>query len=116
MGNVTLPTPVFVATGALCLVAGYLVGTLSGPGTPQRTTATVSSFDARSSTLCLTGESVADEELVGDDGELCGIWTRSPGSRLPEEGDRFRYVAQDTSGVTGAVPGAKVLIFGTVVK
>ena len=25
MGNVTLPTPVFLAGGALCLVAGYLV-------------------------------------------------------------------------------------------
>ena len=26
MGNVTLPTPVFLAGGALCLLAGYLVG------------------------------------------------------------------------------------------
>ena len=41
MANVTLPTPVFIAGGALCLVAGYLIGTVAGPDTPQRTTATV---------------------------------------------------------------------------
>ena len=46
MGNVTLPTPVFLAGGALCLVAGYLVGTVTGPDTPQRTTAEVVSFDS----------------------------------------------------------------------
>ena len=30
MGNVNMPTPVALAGGALCLLAGYLVGTLLG--------------------------------------------------------------------------------------
>ena len=38
MGNVTLPTPIFVAGGALCLLAGYFVGSIAGPDTPERTT------------------------------------------------------------------------------
>ena len=43
MGNVTLPTPVFVAGGALCLLAGYLVGTVAGPEKPECAIATVAS-------------------------------------------------------------------------
>ena len=31
MGNVTLPTPVFLAGGALCLLAGVMVGSVLGP-------------------------------------------------------------------------------------
>lgn len=116
MANVTLPTPVFIAGGALCLVAGYLIGTVAGPDTPQRTTATVVSFDDRTSVLCLKGESVEDEEGVNDDGELCGIWNHSASAQLPDKGDRFRFVAQDTSGVSGAEPESKVLIYGTVIK
>ena len=45
VGNVTLPTPVFVAGGALCLLGGYLVGVVAGPDTPDRTTGSVVSFD-----------------------------------------------------------------------
>jgi hypothetical protein len=116
VGNVTLPTPVFIAGGALCLVAGYLVGTVAGPDTPQRTTAKVVSFDERTSKLCLSGESVKDEKGLTDDGELCGIWSHGAGADLPHKGDRFRFVAMDTSGVSGAEPESKVLIYGTVDK
>ncbi|MET3963624.1 hypothetical protein ABIE44_003558 [Marmoricola sp. OAE513] len=116
MGNVTLPTPVFVAGGALCLVAGYLIGTVAGPDTPNRSTATVASFDSRTSTLCLEGKGVEDEKAVNDDGELCGIWNHSAGATLPDKGDKFRFVSMDTSGVSGAEPESKVLIYGTVVK
>lgn len=116
MANVTLPTPVFIAGGALCLVAGYLIGTVAGPDTPERTTATVASFDPRTSVLCLAGESVEDEEGVNSDGELCGIWNHSASAKLPDVGDKFRFVSQDTSGVTGAEPESKVLIYGTVIK
>ena len=68
MGNVTLPTPVFLAGGALCLVAGYLVGSVVGPDTPDRTTATVVSFDADDAKLCLEGDAIKDQEGVDADG------------------------------------------------
>ena len=56
MGNVTLPTPVFLAGGALCLLAGYLVGSVVGPDTPDRTTAEVVSYTTSTSRLCLKGD------------------------------------------------------------
>ena len=55
MGNVTLPTPVALAGGALCILGGYLLGVVAGPDTPGRTTATVESYDERDGRLCLTG-------------------------------------------------------------
>ena len=115
MGNVTLPTPVFVAGGALCLVAGYLIGTVAGPDTPHRTTATVVSFDSKTSELCLEGDSVKDEKEA-EDGVLCGTWSHSVDATKPRKGDTFRFIIQDTSGVKGAKPTAKVLIYGTVVE
>ncbi|RNL64164.1 hypothetical protein EFK50_06420 [Nocardioides marmoriginsengisoli] len=112
----TLPTPVFVAGGALCLVAGYLVGAVAGPNTPQRTTATVESFVPKSSMLCLSGESVEDEPGTDDEGLLCGTWSHSAGATVPRKGDRFRFVSMDTSGVKGADPSIKTVIYGTVVE
>ena len=41
MGNVTLPTPVALAGGAICILGGYLLGALAGPDAPSRTTAVV---------------------------------------------------------------------------
>jgi hypothetical protein len=116
VGNVTLPTPVFVAGGALCLVAGYLIGAVAGPDSPHRSTATVVSFDERTSQLCLEGESVQDEKSLNADGQLCGIWNHSANADIPSKGDKFRFVSMDTSGVSGAVPESKVLIYGTVDK
>lgn len=114
MGNVTLPTPVFLAGGAFCLVAGYLAGAVTGPDR-HGDTATVVSFDADTAKLCLEGDSVSDESGE-EDGRLCGTWSHSLGSVEPKKGDTFRFVTLDTSGVKGAKPRDTVVIFGTVVE
>jgi hypothetical protein len=115
VGNVTLPTPVFVAGGAFCLLAGYLAGAVTGPDTPHRTTATVVSFARADSKLCLKGTSVKDEKAADSDGILCGTWSHSAGATEPRKGDKFRFVTLDTTGVKGSEPRAKVVIYGTVV-
>ena len=66
VGNVTLPTPVFLAGGAFCLLAGYLVGAVVGPETQHGTTATVVSFESGTSRLCLEGDSVKDETSISE--------------------------------------------------
>lgn len=115
MGNVNLPTPVVVAGGALCLLGGYLLGIVAGPETPDRTTGVVRSYDASTRELCLTGDTVTEQEGAGTDGSLCGRWQRSPGATIPSEGDEFRFVsvlpADDPEGVSSG--GA--LIYGDVV-
>lgn len=114
MGNVTLPTPIFVAGGALCLLAGYFVGSIAGPDTPERTTGTVASFDQASNALCLTGETIAEQEGVDENGELCGTWRRTNRSAAPAEGDTFRFVSVRLDGETEDEPG-DTLIYGDVV-
>jgi hypothetical protein len=116
VGNVTLPTPVFLAGGALCLLAGYLVGAVAGPEGHHGTTAKVVSFDTGSAKLCLEGDSVKDEPGVDQDGVLCGTWSHSTGSAAPRKGDTFRFVTMDTSGVKGSKPMDTVVIYGTVVE
>lgn len=115
VGNVNLPTPVFVASGALCLLGGYLIGVVAGPDTPARTTAEVESFTASTSELCLRGENVTDAE--GADGDLlCGTWRRTAGSRTPDVGDPFRFVSIDVDNSGGGDPvGPGVVIYGSVV-
>jgi hypothetical protein len=94
VGNVTLPTPVFVAGGALCLLGGYLIGVVAGPDTPGRTTATVSSYDRGKRDLCLSGDGVKGQSGVDSDGRLCGTWQSNAGARsTPRKGDRFRFVS-----------------------
>jgi hypothetical protein len=110
MGNVNMPTPVALAGGALCLLGGYLVGTLTGPDTETRTTATVESYDAASEELCLVGDAVSDLEGVGD-GMLCGSW-QPTGSSVPEEGDEFRFV----SIVSEGDESSSTYIYGDVVE
>ena len=114
MGNVTLPTPVFLAGGALCLVAGYLVGSVVGPGTPERTTATVVSFEAPRATLCLEGSAIEGQEGVDSQGKLCGTWRRTPGSQTPEKGDSFRFVSVRTTGQVDGKTEQQVVIYGDV--
>lgn len=116
MGNVTLPTPVFLAGGAFCLLAGYLVGTVAGPDAPSSTTATVFSYERSTSKLCLEGESVEDEDGVDEDGVLCGTWDHSSGAIRPKKGDTFRFVTRDTSGVKGSEPRDEIVIYGTVLR
>lgn len=115
MGNVTLPTPVFLAGGALCLVAGYLVGSITGPDTPQRTTAQVVSFDPSMSQLCLGGDSIKDQEGVDPAGRLCGTLRRTPNAKVPSKGDDFRFVSIRTSGEVNGKKKQHVVIYGDVV-
>ncbi len=113
MGNVSLPTPVLVAGGAVCQVGGYLIGSVTQPDTPQRTTAVVVSFDG-TSTLCLGGEAVKDEQSVDAAGVLCGTWSHAADATLPKKGDDFRFVSMDTPR-SGSSP-ARTALYGAVVK
>lgn len=115
MGNVTLPTPVFVAGGALCLLAGYVAGSLVESGGREGQTATVVSYTPATSELCLSGEAAADHERADEDGRLCGTWTHSRGVHQPTEGDTFRFVAVDHQ-LTEKADESDVVIFGTVVE
>jgi hypothetical protein len=111
MGNVNMPTPVAVAGGALCLLAGYLVGAVAGPDPASRTTAEVKSYDTKSQELCLTGDGI-DGKPGAADGELCGVWKRSTGDSTPHEGDDFRFV----SVVSKSGSNSATYIYGTVVE
>jgi hypothetical protein len=113
---VTLPTPVFLAGGAFCLLAGYLAGAVVGPDSQHGTTATVVSFDNATARLCLEGDSVKHDAGANDKGVLCGTWSHSTGSTTPRKGDTFRFVSMDTTGVKGAKPMDAVVIYGTVVE
>jgi hypothetical protein len=115
VANVTLPTPVFLAGGALCLVAGYLVGSVAGPDTPDRTTATVVSFDSTDEKLCLEGDAIEDQEGVDAGGQLCGTLRRTPDSQVPAEGDEFRFVSVRTTGEDDGEARSHVVIYGAVV-
>jgi hypothetical protein len=115
VGNVTLPTPVFLAGGAMCLVAGYLVGAVAGPDTPERTTATVVSYEPGNQRLCLEGDAIEDQEGVDPEGRLCGTLRRTPNSQTPAEGDEFRFVSVRTTGEDDGETKQQVVIYGAVV-
>ena len=119
MGNVTLPTPVALAAGAICVLGGYLLGAIAGPDTPSRTTAEVESFEPSTNRLCLTGDSIEDQEGVSEDGLLCGTWRRPGGSSsIPAAGDRFRFVSVVSREATEENPdaeGQSTIIYGAVV-
>lgn len=113
MANVTMPTPVALAGGALCLLGGYLVGVVAGPDTEDTDTATVVSYDADSDRLCLSGEAVTDApESV--EGELCGQWRRIGGGPDPREGDQFRFATLSSD--PGDAGDVTTLIYGDVVR
>lgn len=111
----TLPTPLFLAGGALCLVAGYLVGAVVGPDTPERTTAQVVSYDASKSRLCLEGDAIKDQEGADPEGRLCGTLRRTPSSEVPRKGDDFRFVSVRTTGEVDGRTEEQIVIFGDVV-
>ena len=115
MGNVTLPTPVFLAGGALCLVAGYLAGSVTGADTPSRTTAQVVSFNSGTEKLCLIGDAIKDQEGVDSAGQLCGTLRRTASSQVPAKGDEFRFVSIETKGEDDGRPKQQVVIYGAVV-
>ena len=62
-------------------MAGYLVGTVTGPDTPQRTTAEVVSFDSGTEKLCLKGDAIKDQEGVDSDGPA--LRHPAPRAQLP---------------------------------
>lgn len=94
MGNVTMPTPVALAGGAICILGGYLLGVVAGPAAPSRSTAVVESYDESNGRLCLTGASVAEQPGVDEDGLLCGTWRRTAGDNdVPTAGDEFSFVS-----------------------
>jgi hypothetical protein len=115
VGNVTLPTPVFLAGGALCLVAGYLAGAVVGQGTPDRTTGKVVSFETNQSRLCLEGDGVKDQAGVDKDGKLCGTLRRVPNAATPHKGDEFRFFTVRNSGVVNGKAEQQIVIYGDVV-
>ena len=115
MGNVTLPTPVFLAGGALCLLGGILVGSVVFPNTADRTTATVVSYDTSGAELCLEGDAIKDQDGVDPEGRLCGTLRRTPDSRVPRKGDDFRFVSISTSGEKDGEKQQQVVIYGAVV-
>lgn len=118
MGNVTMPTPVALAGGAICILGGYLLGVVAGPSAPTRATATVASYDQGDGRLCLTGDGVEEQEGVDDEGRLCGTWRRTVGSStLPEPGDSFRFVSVvvDQPPESRGGQGASTVIYGDVV-
>jgi len=114
MANVSLPTPVALAGGALCLIGGYLLGALTGPDTPARATATVQSYDASSQRLCLTGDGVADESAA-QDGVLCGTWRRSTDAGSPRQGQEFRFVTVGGGSASSDGHDPTTVIYGDVV-
>jgi hypothetical protein len=111
-----MPTPVLVAGGALCLLGGYLAGVVLSPGPPDRATATVASFNTGTSQLCLKGDSVKDQKGLNSEGELCGDWRRTPGSRVPQKGESFRFVTVRTTGTSDGKPRHQTVIYGDVVE
>jgi hypothetical protein len=118
VANVNLPVPVLVAGGSLCLLAGFLLGTVAGPSSPDRATGTVTSYDSGTGRLCLEGDAVADQEGADDEGLLCGLWRRSAGARTPHSGDSFRFVTVLTATApegTETDQDQRVLIYGDVV-
>lgn len=116
VGNVTLPTPVFIAGGVLCLVTGYVVGSVTAPASPDRSTAKVVSFDPAGSKLCLEGDAVKENKAANSDGELCGTWRRTPGSVVPTKNDRFRFVTVSSTGTHDGKEEQQIVIYGNVVR
>jgi hypothetical protein len=111
VANVNLPTPLIAAGGALCLLGGYMIGVVAGPQTADQTVATVDSYSQDERELCLSGETVTEEDGAVD-GVLCGEWRRAVGATEPQQGDLFRFVAiKRSDGDESAV-----YIYGDVVE
>lgn len=111
VANVNLPAPLAFAGGALCLLAGYLIGVVAGPQTADQTVATVTSYSQDAREVCLAGETLSEEDGAVD-GVLCGEWRRSLGATQPREGDLFRFVTIERR----EGDDATIYIYGDVVE
>ncbi|KQT94487.1 hypothetical protein ASG49_06345 [Marmoricola sp. Leaf446] len=117
MANVTLPTPVVLAGAGLCLLGGYLVGSVAGATDQvERRTAQVASYDADDQRICLTGATVEDLPGSDDEGRLCGSLRRTPSSAVPREGDTLRFVSVATAEQVDGEPRQSVVVIGDVVR
>jgi len=119
VANINLPIPVLAAGGSLCLLAGFLLGTVAGPSSPERAQGTVASYDRGTGRLCLEGDAVASQEGADDSGLLCGQWQRTPGARTPAPGDSFRFVSVLTATAPEGIDteiDRRVLIYGDVIE
>jgi hypothetical protein len=120
MGNVNLPTPVALAAGGLCVLGGYLLGVVVGPDTVSRTTATVASYDASTSILCLEGDGIDGQEGVVREGRLCGTWRRTTSDQVvPRPGDSFRFVSLSVEDSAEPEPDGQpppTVIYGNLVR
>lgn len=115
VANVNLPRPVVALGGVICLAVGYLLGVVVTADDPELRTAEVASFERSGSTLCLTGDAVAENDLA-EDGEVCGRWMRPPTAQDPATGAEFEFVLHSTDGDPADADGsANVLIYGDVV-
>ena len=74
VANVNLPTPVVLAGAGLCLLGGYLIGVLVGPEGPDRATGVVESYDSNTRKLCLTGDSVEDQDGAEESNTRMARW------------------------------------------
>jgi hypothetical protein len=105
-----------VAGGVFLLLAGALTGFVLAPDSPNHTTASVASFNAKTSQLCLSGDGVKNEKDLNAEGQLCGVWRRSGVERKPKVGEQFRYVVVRTSGTADGKSQHQIAIYGDVVE
>jgi hypothetical protein len=99
----------------MCLLAGYLLGMVTGPNSANPTLAKVASFNPETQQLCLEGKAASSQEGAKD-GELCGLWRRTVRSATPVKGDDFKFVSVSTSGKFDGKTQTQVVIYGDVVK
>jgi len=99
----------------MCLLAGYLLGMVTGPNEANPTLAQVASFDPNTQKLCLEGNAAEAQEGASG-GQLCGVWRRTVGSATPARGDDFRFVSVATTGEFDGKKRSQVVIYGDVVK
>ncbi len=104
----------FLAGGSLCLLAGYLAGAVVSSGAADSATATVVSYDAAKSQLCLEGDAVADEKGADSEGRLCGTLRRTPNAAVPAKGDDFQFYATRTTDEVDGETKQQVVIYGDV--
>jgi hypothetical protein len=105
---------VFAAGGALCLLAGYLAGSIVTSGAADAATATVVSYDTGTSRLCLEGDAVKDQKGADSDGRLCGTLRHTPNSDTPAKGDDFRFFSTRTTGKVDGRDEQQIVIYGDV--
>lgn len=121
-----MPRAVVALGAVICIAGGYLLGVVVTADEQEASSAEVTSFDSRTSELCLRGDGLeqgvddadAGIELDGEgsDAELCGYWMQSQHATVPASGDTFEFTLHTTDDPPDGVRTmANVLIYGAVV-